>query len=132
VWQLLEGKRRIPVTLLDAEDKVDSGKIWKQVFVDFDGSELAPEINARISQATIALMDWALENCDSSQPREQTGEPSYYQKRTPADSEVSAQATIEEVFDQLRVADENRYPAFVRMRGKRYRIRLDLFQGDVP
>ncbi|HTU12672.1 MAG TPA: formyltransferase family protein [Allosphingosinicella sp.] len=125
VWQLLEGNNRIPVTLLEAEDKVDSGRIWHQLTVDFDGTELAAEINARISAAKIELMDWALAHAGDVQPRDQTGEPSYYRKRTPADSELAADATFAESFALLRVADEERYPAFVRLGGKRYRVRLD-------
>jgi methionyl-tRNA formyltransferase len=125
VWQVLEGRTRIPVTLLDAADKVDSGKIWQQRFVELDGTELADEINRRVSDAKIALMDWALDNIETAEPREQSGEPSYYPRRTPADSEIDPASTFADAFDLLRIADENRYPAFIRFRGKRFRIRID-------
>jgi len=125
VWQLLEGIDRVPVTLLEAEDKVDSGRIWHQLSIGFDGTELAPEIYEKLCDATIELMDWALRNRDTVCPREQVGAASYYRKRTPADSEIQPESTLADSFDLLRIADENRYPAFFRMRGKRYRIRLD-------
>ncbi len=125
VWQVLEGQRRIPVTLLEAADGVDSGRIWHQVWAEFDGSELSADIHGRIADATIELMDWALAHRDSVTPREQQGEPSYYRRRTPADSEIAPSTTFEQAFDLLRIADEDRYPAYIRMRGKRYRVRLD-------
>jgi len=125
VWQVLDGAREIPVTLLEAADKVDSGRIWRQLQVGLDGSELAPEINRRVSEAKLALIDWAIRNGDSVEPREQTGQPTYYPRRTPADSEIAPDTTFAEAFDLLRIADENRYPAFLRLRGKRYRIRID-------
>lgn len=129
VWQVLEGRDRIPVTLLEAEDRIDAGRIWHQVWIALDGTELASEVNRRVAEATIALVDWAVANEETVTPREQVGTPSFYRRRTPADSEVSPDATLAEAFDLLRIADELRYPAFVQIRGKRYRIRLDVM-GD--
>lgn len=130
VWQILEGQRRIPMTLIEAADGVDSGRIWHQTWVDFDGSEVSGEIHGRIADATIELMTWAVAHRDSVAPREQQGEPSYYRRRTPSDSEISPSTTFEQAFDLLRIADENRYPAFIRIRGKRYRIRLDVLPDE--
>jgi methionyl-tRNA formyltransferase len=130
VWQVLEGQQRIPVTLIEAADAVDAGPIWHQVWVELDGTELNGEIHSRVADATIELMTWAVAHCDHATPREQQGQPSYYARRTPADSEVAPTMTFEQAFDLLRVADEDRYPAFIRMRGKRYRIRLDLLPEE--
>ncbi|HYI49023.1 MAG TPA: formyltransferase family protein [Allosphingosinicella sp.] len=125
IWQILAGTNRIPVTLLEAANKVDSGRIWHQLTVDLEGTELAREIHDRVSKAKLALMEWAVQNRDTVAPREQIGEATYYPRRTPADSEIDPQSTFAEAFDLLRVADEDRYPAFLRFRGKRFRIRID-------
>jgi methionyl-tRNA formyltransferase len=130
VWQILEGHGRIPVTLLEAVDSVDTGRIWHQVWIELDGSELSGEIHSRVADATIDLMSWAVAHCDSATPREQQGEPSYYRRRRPEDSEIAPSATFEQAFDLLRVADEDRYPAFIRMRGKRYRVRIDALPDE--
>ena len=101
-----------------------------------DGCEIA-HINRRfaapnhdVADATIDLMTWAVAHCDSATPHDQQGEPSYYRRRTPEDSEIAPSATFEQAFDLLRVADEDRYPAFIRMRGKRYRVRLDVLPDE--
>ena len=125
VWQLLEGENDIPVTLLNAEDGVDSGAVWITERVHFEGIEVHQEIHDRVSRATVALMSWALDNCRSAQPREQSGEPTYYRKRTPADSELKPDMTIGEAFDLLRVCDPVRYPAFFDHRGQRYTLKLE-------
>jgi len=125
VWQVLEGASTIQVTLLDAEDGLDTGSIWHQLPVGFDGTELYDEINRKVFDAELELMSWALLNCERATPRTQQGESSYYRRRVPEDSRVDPTRPIEEVFDLLRVADPERYPAFFELRGKRFRIRID-------
>jgi methionyl-tRNA formyltransferase len=125
VWQILDGADLVTVTLLNAEDALDSGDIWEQVEVHFDGTELYDEINQKIFGAELRLMTWALGHCDSATPRKQQGEASTYRRRTPADSSIDPQKPLAESFNLLRVADPQRYPAFFDYRGKRYRIRID-------
>jgi methionyl-tRNA formyltransferase len=57
VWQVLEGKNRIPVTLLEAEDAVDSGAIWAQRDLSLEGHELFDEIAARLFELELELME---------------------------------------------------------------------------
>lgn len=125
LWQILEGRNRITVTLLEAEDSVDSGAIWEQHELQFQGHELFDEINTLLYETVINLMDFALENIDKVEPRAQGGqEPSYYPRRTPEDSRIDPDKSIAEQFDLLRIADPDRYPAFLDIRGQRYEIQL--------
>lgn len=125
VWQILEGKGGFTVSLLEAHDELDCGRIWQQRDVDVPPTDLVDEINARLFDAEIELMDWALANCDKAQPWPQAGTPSYYRRRTPDDSRIDPELPIVDQFDLLRVADPDRYPAFFDHRGQRYRIRID-------
>lgn len=125
VWQILEGKERLTLTLLNAEDQVDSGDIWHQLSFEVPRIDLADEINARLFAAELELMDWALAHCAAAQAKPQQGEPSRYRRRTPADSEIDAQRPLAESFDLLRVADPDRFPAFFTYRGQKYRVRID-------
>lgn len=124
-WQILEGKSTIAISLLNAEDTVDTGDIWKKVFVTFEGHELFDEINRVIFNAEIDLMDWAIENCMTAQPFPQSGDASYYRKRTPTDSRLDPKLSIESQFDIMRVADPERYPAFFELRNHKYKIVLE-------
>jgi methionyl-tRNA formyltransferase len=125
VWQILEGADRLVVSLLDAEDALDSGDIWHQTVVNLDGTELHAEIHARLFDAEASLMDWALEHCADSRPRPQQGDPTFYRKRTPADSAIDPSRSLIEAFDQLRIADPERYPAYFEHRGQRYLLRIE-------
>src|ERR1044071_3796714 len=57
VWQILEGRNEIVMTLLEADDKVDTGAIWAQQRVRLEDHELADEINDKLFAAQLALMD---------------------------------------------------------------------------
>ncbi len=125
IWQILEGKNRIKVSLLEAEDAVDSGKIWAQKEMILEGHELFEEINEKLFATELELMEFAVTNFASVVPRAQENRPaSYYPKRTPEDSRLDPDKTLAEQFDLLRVADNERFPAFVELRGHRYYLEL--------
>jgi len=125
IWQILEGRDRLTVTLLNAEDEVDSGDIWHQISFPVPRTNLADEINQQLFDVETELMTWALAHCDHERPRPQVGMPSLYRKRAPADSEIDPNRPLVEYFDLLRVADPDRFPAFFTYRGQKYRIRID-------
>jgi methionyl-tRNA formyltransferase len=125
IWQILEGKNNITVTLLEAEDSIDTGSIWAQREFFLEGHELADEINEKLFQAELDLMDFAIQNFKTIQPKVQTEEgATYYAKRTPEDSQLDPNKTIAEQFNLLRIADSNRFPAFFDLKGHRYEVLL--------
>jgi UDP-2,4-diacetamido-2,4,6-trideoxy-beta-L-altropyranose hydrolase len=124
IWQVLEGSYEVTVSLLEAADPFDSGSIWTKHSFVLAGHELCKEINDALFSCELALMDWALAQCDTVTPQPQTGTPSYYQRRTPADSRIDPERSLAEQFDLLRIADPVRYPAFFDLRGHRYFISL--------
>ncbi len=125
IWQILEGKSQIPVTLLEAEDQVDSGAIWSQTTLNLEGHETCEEINQLLFRAELELMDFAVSNFDKVVPRQQDQrEPTYYRKRIPEDSKLDPYRSIAEQFDLIRVADAQRFPAFFDYRGHRYTLSL--------
>lgn len=125
IWQILEGADRLVVTLLNAEDDVDSGDIWHQLEISLDGTELYDEIDKQLFEAELQLMSWALAHCDSAKPRRQLGDPSVYRRRTPADSEIDPTRPLVDSFNLLRVANPVRYPAYFLYRGKKFLIRIE-------
>jgi methionyl-tRNA formyltransferase len=125
VWAVVSGAGELVLTLLDARDSVDSGNIWQQRRIPLEGGELFDEINAKLFDAEIELMSWAIDHCDRSRPRPQSGEPTFCRRRTPEDSRIDPQRSIAEQFDLLRVADPQRYPAFFEYRGRNYKILIE-------
>ncbi len=125
IWQIVNGQSEIIVTLLEAEDKVDSGAIWAQHKMTIDPADLVDEIHAKLFVAELALLDFAVSNFETVKPTAQREEePTFYPKRTPADSRIDPQKSIAEQFDLIRVCDPDRYPAFFDLHGHRFEIRL--------
>lgn len=130
IWQVLEKKQFIKVTLLEAADIIDSGSIWTQIDLIIEEHETFSEINAKLFEIEMALMDFAILNFEVVQPQPQDGRtPTHYRKRTPADSRIDPQLSIADQFDILRVADPERFPAFFELHGHRYLIHI---QKDKP
>ncbi len=125
IWQILEGKNEITVSLLEIGEKVDSGDIWAQRTLNLEGHELYDEINEKLFSVELELMDYAVDNCGIIQPRPQDNvSPTYRRKRTPEDSRIDPNKTIAEQFDLMRVADPDRYPTFFDIRDCRYQIKV--------
>ena len=124
-WEVLEGADRITVSLLKAEDGVDSGDIWEKRSFELDGTELLEELNAKLFDVELQLMDWALGNCDQTVPEPQIGDPFTWPRRLPTDSKIDPERPLTESFDTIRIADPDRFPAYFEHRGVRYAIRLE-------
>lgn len=126
IWAVVGGATEITVTLLEAEDKVDTGAIWAQVKVPIPKHFLWNELNEALFVAEFDLMDTVIQGMGAISPREQAAdiEPTYHRLRTPADSRIDPDATLRDQFDLVRVCDPDRYPAYIDMHGIRYALRL--------
>ena len=126
-WQVLEGKSEIPISLFEAVPDLDAGPVYLRRNLQLAGNELLPEIRARLGQAIVDMcLEYAkaypgvLQNAEA-----QLGTPTYFRRRTPEDSELDPHKSIADQFDLLRVVDNDRYPAYFRHRGRRYRLAIE-------
>ena len=126
VWQIVNGASDIVVTLLEAEDKVDSGRIWRKIHMLVGQDMLWDEINDSLFNITLGMLDFAVNNFASVQPIEQDANlrPTYYRRRYPEDSRLDPDKTIREQFNLLRVCDPGRFPAFFDLYGCRYVVTI--------
>lgn len=129
IWDLLSGKNEITLSLIEAEDQIDTGKIWKKIRIPVPTHFLWDEINASLFRGEVGLMNWAVENCKTVAPLEQDMniQPTYWPRRTAQDSCLDINKTIAEQFDLLRVCDPHRYPAFFEINGQKYKLILEKF-----
>jgi methionyl-tRNA formyltransferase len=123
-WQVLEGKNQIPVTLFEAAESVDSGAIYGQTAITLSGTELVDELRQKQAEATFRLCQEFIQAYPAVTGKPQTGKPSYYARRRPADSQLDPHKTLAEQFDLLRVVDNDRYPAYFDYRGQRYQLHI--------
>lgn len=127
IWALVQGAEAITLTMLEADDKVDSGRIWRKVRISVPKHALWDEINHLLFTAELDMIDCAVQNYALVTPQAQTGtdEATYYPKRTPQDSQIDPHKSISEQFDLIRLCDPNRFPAYFEHMGQRYILKLE-------
>ena len=127
VWDVLEGADHITLSMIEAEDVIDTGKIWKKLKIEIPGHALWDEINHALFNAEVELVDFAVTAIDSMMPQDQpaSGSPTYRRRRTPDDSRVDPECSIADQFDLIRVCDPDRFPAYFDHLGHRYKLRLE-------
>lgn len=127
IWSIIEGAGEITLSLLEAEDQVDSGRIWQQISFPVAAHALWNEINANLFSAEMELLDYAVQNFANIQPRQQDPsiEPSYYPRRSPTDSNIDPEKSITSQFNNIRVCDPERFPAYFELHDHRYKITLE-------
>ncbi len=128
-WQILEGRNSIPVCLLEAGAEVDAGDIWLKEFIELNGTELCDEWRALQGEMTVSLCLKFVNQCRNLRALKQSGQSSHYPRRRPADSKLDVDKTLREQFNQLRVADNLRYPAYFELNGYRYIVNIQKAKG---
>lgn len=122
VWQTLEGKTTIPLTMISMAEDVDTGDILMRRDLELGGHELNDEMRDAMGRAIVQMcFDFATAP-SPPEPQAQKGAGSWYPRRGPADSVLDPEKTISEQFDLLRVVDNENYPAFFNLRGHRYTL----------
>ena len=125
-WQILENKNKIPVTLFEAESKVDSGVIYDQEWITFEGHELVDDLRYKQAGATLDLCKRFVINYPSSidSHHTQAGGETFYKRRSSEDSELNPNKSIKDQFNLLRIVDNKKYPAFFEQSGYLYQLKI--------
>jgi len=126
IWDILAGKETLTLSLIAAEDGVDTGDIWAKCLFQVPAHMLYDEINHALFSAEISLMEAGIRMVreGARATPQQERDASYHPPRRPQDSKVDPKLPLEDLFHQLRVADPDRFPAFFDLHGTTYEISL--------
>ncbi len=126
-WQILEGKNNITISLIELDEKIDSGLIYYQEEMIFNGFELIDELRKVQAEFSFKLCKKFIQNYPNGNNygKIQKGRSSYYSKRSKIDSELDLNKSLNSQFNLLRICDNERYPAFFKKNGNVYRISID-------
>lgn len=127
-WQILEKKKKILICIFKAESKVDSGKIYFEDQMRFNGTELYDEIRSKQAAATIRIINKFLKKYPKIKTRLQKGKSSYYRKRVPEDSKININTSIKKSFNKLRIGNNESWPSYFYLKKKKYIIKI--FKAD--
>ncbi len=124
-WQVLEGKREIPVTAFEAAPGVDEGDVYLRGVIRLEGHELCEELRELQARSDVDLALELVGLYPNLVASRQSGAPTYYERRTPVDNRLDPERSLAEQFDLLRICDNDRYPAFFELRGHRYVLKIE-------
>jgi methionyl-tRNA formyltransferase len=126
-WQITEGKNEIPMTMFEAVEAVDSGRIYLRDALRFAGHELVGELREQQALVSIRMCHEFLRRypaiIDSAE--EQRGDETFYPRRKREQSRLDPDKTLREQFNLLRVVDNERYPAFFEINGRTYKLMIE-------
>ena len=90
----------------------------------FSGTELLHTLHDKMAKKIIEMCFSYAMNSEEYSPKEQQGESTFYSKRVEKDDELNVDQTIREQFNHLRIADNENYPLWFRIDGKKYCIKI--------
>ena len=123
-WQILKNKKRISFCLFKAEKKLDSGEIYEKHSLLFKGTELYDRIRYMQAKATIQIISSFLKKYPKLVSRKQKGQSTFYRRRTYKDSKLNINKSIKKLFNQMRIANNQDWPAYFIYRKKKYIIKI--------
>lgn len=123
-WQILHGQSEIPISLIKLAHPVDSGNIIYTHQLNLNGFELYDELRCLQARTSIKLVEKLLFNYPNYPEEKQRGHASFYRRRTPEDQELDINKTIVDQFNILRISNNDSWPAFFYISGKKYIIKI--------
>ena len=132
-WQILEGENNIPVTLFEAVESVDSGQIYYQEYLNFQGTELIDELRNDLANITMKLCRQFVDEYPGiiQKGTPQEGDATYYPRRNPEDSCLNIDIPLKDQFNLLRTVDNKKYPAWFKYRNTVFRIKIEKISSSV-
>lgn len=113
---IVRGHKTTKLSALKMVKELDAGPVFGKVDLSLDGS--AREIFQRTAPKVIELVKDIVEN--EPKPKEQTGKIVTFQRRTPAQSEITSSMSTNQIYDLIRMLDAETYPkAFINIGGHR-------------
>ena len=123
-WEVLSGQTSLTLSIFDADEGIDSGEIIEKVKIKLNGTEMLDEIHLKIYKAMVISTNKILDSYPKIKKVKQIGKVSYYKKRFYKDSEVSINSKIKDIFNLLRIVDDEKYPVHFNYRKNKYKLIL--------
>ena len=125
-WQILAGKKIIPIVLFEADEMIDNGSILLKDSIRLHGHELSDEWREIQGNKTIYLCLKFIKNMKKIiRFKQKKINESYYPRRNKNDSILDINKTLKEQFNLLRVVDNKNYPAFFKYKNNKYRLKIE-------
>ncbi len=129
-WQVLEGKNEITVSAIEATAEIDAGPVLATEVLKTEPHQLIEELRDELCSVMRQLADRLIDMYPNISLTPQKGEPTYFRKRSAADSRLDVHKSIADQFALLRVVDNERYPAWFELNGHTYTLKIEKVHRD--
>ena len=113
-WSVKNKRKNITISCIKIDAKIDTGQIVYQHNIPITNDMGYAQLEAQRQIGTIKCFQVVLDEIKSGYLvlREQSGKGSYTKKRTPESSKLDASKPLEQLWDDIRVCDNDKFPAF--------------------
>ena len=122
--QILRGKNKIFISIVEAINKVDSGNIYLQRSFNLKGTELYENIRKIQKIEIIKIIESFLIKYPKIKNKKQTGKENYNKRRNINNSQLNIKKSIHDQFQLLRICDNEKCPAFFIYKKKKYILKI--------
>ncbi|USE39412.1 formyltransferase family protein [Endozoicomonas sp. SCSIO W0465] len=108
---IVRGHKKTKLSALKMIDELDAGPVYKKIPLDLSGS--AQEIFERMAPEIFDLINYIV--TEEPTPEAQSGIATVFKRRTKDQSKLPESATLEVLYDHIRMLDAETYPkAFIQ------------------
>ena len=124
-WQILNNKNKIPICIIDAKSKFDTGNIYLKKYFKIKSTDLYDEIRASQGNATVKIIKDFLKYYPKLKSKPQKGKSTYYKKREKKNSEILINKSLRSQFNLLRISNNQSWPSFFYFKGVKYILKIE-------
>ena len=134
-WTVFNKRPNLTVTAFKVTESMDAGTILYQYNMSLSSSDTLEILEKKRKIGIKKCFEGILEELKQGYIvlRTQTGQDSISAKRTPEDSELDPGETLLSLWDKIRVCNNEEFPAFFKLKGKKIILRYeveDLLQNE--
>jgi len=127
-WQILKGKKKVFFSLIEASSEIDNGLVYYKREIKIPKDFLFDEIKKiqldENLKLIIKFIKFYKRKNKAPKGKIQIGKSTFYKRRKPQDSEIRIQKSLLAQFNLLRTVDDKNYPAFFKIYGKKYILKI--------
>jgi methionyl-tRNA formyltransferase len=127
-WTVFNKRPNLTVTAFKATETMDAGAILYQYNVPISSLDTLEILDNKRNIGIKKCFEEILEELKQGYIvlRTQTGQDSISAKRTPDDSEIDPNEILLSLWSKIRVCDNNKFPAFFKLKGKKIILRYEV------
>jgi methionyl-tRNA formyltransferase len=127
-WSVLNNRKNLTITLYKLDGGVDSGEIINQVNVPILKHDTLDTLNKKRENGISQSFQLFLDELEQGYIvlRDQTGAGSYHKRRSLSSCELDPTTPLIDLWDEIRICDNDEYPAFFLLGNKKVILRYEV------